>query len=212
MTGTQIVVATVILVLAVGGILVERGSTDPRRIAVIAALAAAAAVGRVVCAAVPSVSPVTIIVLVTGATLGARAGFAVGALTPLISNLALGHGPWTPGQMALWGIVGLSGAALRSLCRRPRTLAVIGVAWGFLFGWGMNLWEMTVFGPTFAWSTFVARATTSVSFDVAHAAGNAIFALALGPALIRLLVRYQNRIATTVQSPVAATPQAPAHG
>lgn len=175
----------------------------------IAALAAAATAGRLLFVAIPSVKPVTVIVLVTGAVLGARAGFTVGALTPLLSNLALGQGTWTPGQMALWGLVGVTGALLGPVCRTPRGLALVGAVWGILFGWGMNLWDMAVLGPAFNWSTFVAKAGTSLWFDVAHAVGNIVFALVIGGGLVRLLVRYRNRITThIVWSPEAGGEQA----
>ena len=74
-----------------------------RELALIAALAAAAAGGRVLFAAIPNVQPVTMIVAVTGVTLGARAGLATGAAAALASNAFLGQGPWTPWQMTGWG-------------------------------------------------------------------------------------------------------------
>lgn len=190
----MIIVTAVLGVLAFGLVMTEWGGHDVRRIALIAALAAAATAGRVLFAAVPSVKPVTVIVLVTGAVLGARAGFAVGALTPLLSNMVLGQGSWTPGQMALWGAAGLVGAALPGVCRRPAGLAVIGFAWGWVFGWGINLWELATFGPEVDIDTFIARAGTSLWFDAAHAVGNVLFAFAIGGALVRLLTRYRNRV------------------
>ncbi len=198
MSGGSLVVAVTMAVLALGLVATERGTPDPRRIAVIAALAAAATAGRLLFVAIPSVKPVTVIVAVTGAVFGARSGFAVGALTPLLSNVALGQGTWTPGQMALWGLVGVSGAALAPVCRNPRGLAVVGLVWGFVFGWGMNLWDMAVLGPAFNWSTFAARAGTSLWFDAAHAVGNVVFALAIGGGLVRLLTRYRDRITTQI--------------
>ena len=58
--------------------------------------------GRVLFVAVPGVQPVTVIVVAAGASLGARAGMAVGATAALVSNLFLGQGPWTPWQMLGW--------------------------------------------------------------------------------------------------------------
>ena len=90
MSPGAIIVTLVLGVLAVGLVMTERGGRDVRRLALIAALAAAATAGRVLFVAIPSVKPVTVIVLVTGAVLGARAGFAVGALTPLLVQHRLG--------------------------------------------------------------------------------------------------------------------------
>ena len=207
MNAAEIVVTAVLGLLAVGLVAGERGTHDVRRIALVAALAAAATAGRVLFAAIPSVKPVTVIVLVTGAVLGARAGFAVGALTPLLSNLILGQGSWTPGQMALWGAAGLVGAALPAACRHRVGLAIVGFAWGWVFGWGMNLWELATFGPQVGLDAFLAKAATSAWFDAAHAIGNVVFALTIGPPLVRLLSRYRNRIATTIDWGSAPQPE-----
>lgn len=194
MSAGQLVISCVLAVLAVGLVMTERGPSDPRRLSLVAALAAAAAAGRVLFTAVPSVQPVTVIVVATGATLGARSGFAVGALAPLLSNMVIGQGAWTPGQMALWGLAGISGAALSGVCRHPAGLAAVTFAWGWLFGWGMNLWELATFGPEVSADAFVAKAATSVWFETAHGVGNIVFALTVGPALIRLLQRYRTRV------------------
>ena len=85
---------------------IERGPNRSKELALIAALAAAAAGGRVLFAFIPNVQPVTIIVAVTGAALGPRAGIAVGGTAALLSNAFLGQGPWTPWQMIGWGLVG----------------------------------------------------------------------------------------------------------
>ena len=193
MSGAHLIIACVLAILAVGLVLTERGPADPRRLSLIAALAAAAAAGRVLFTAVPSVQPVTVIVVATGATLGARSGFAVGALAPLLSNMVLGQGAWTPAQMTLWGLAGLTGAALSWVCRRPAGLAAVTFVWGWLFGWGMNLWELATFGPEVSLDAFAAKAATSVWFETAHAVGNVVFALTVGPALVRLLLRYRAR-------------------
>ncbi len=192
------IVTFVLGVLAVGLVMTERGGRDVRRLALIAALAAAATAGRVLFAAIPSVKPVTVIVLVTGAVLGARAGFAVGALTAVLSNMVFGQGSWTPGQMALWGAAGIVGAALSSVCRRRAGLAIVGFAWGWVFGWGMDLWGLATFGPHVDLDTFLATAGTGVWFDAAHAIGNVVFALTIGPPLVRLLTRYRDRVETTI--------------
>lgn len=199
MSGAHLVIAGVLAILAVGLVLTERGPADPRRLSLVAALAAAAAAGRVLFTAVPSVQPVTVIVVATGATLGARAGFAVGALAPLLSNMVIGQGAWTPGQMALWGVAGLTGAALPWVCRRPAGLAAVTFAWGWIFGWGMNLWELAAFGPEVSFDAFAAKAATSVWFETAHAVGNVVFALAVGPALVRLLRRYRARVDVQIE-------------
>src|SRR5438876_71732 len=83
-----------------------RARPPARMVALVAALAALAVAGRLAFAAIPNVVAATDIVLITGYAVGPAPGFAVGALAAVVSNLWLGQGPWTPWQMAGWGLVG----------------------------------------------------------------------------------------------------------
>jgi len=81
--------AALALLLVAGGLIVagaawlESGPGSSKELVLIATLAAAAAAGRVLFAAVPNVQPVTTIAVVSGVALGPRAGMSVGALTAL---------------------------------------------------------------------------------------------------------------------------------
>jgi len=213
MSGATLVVVGLGLLLALGLVALERGGVDgaaAKELALVATLGAVGAAGRVIFHPFPGVQPVTIICLVTGASLGPRAGLAVGPIAGLLSNSFLGQGPWTPPQMALWGLAGLSGALLRPLCTRAVGLALVGFAWGFLFGWAMNVWFLASFGPDLSWASFVLVTGRSVPFDLAHATGNAVLALTIGPALLRLLGRYALRIRTEIVIDDPARARAPA--
>ncbi len=100
------------LVIVGGFAWFERSRPPARLVGLVAALAALAVAGRVLLAPIPNVVATTDIVLFTGYAIGGAPGFAVGALSALISNFWLGQGPWTPWQMAGWGLVGLGGAGL----------------------------------------------------------------------------------------------------
>lgn len=207
MSAAAVVILASVAILLVGWAAWERGSTGPKMLALTATLGAATAAGRVLFAAVPSVKPVTTMCLVAGAALGARAGMAVGALAALISNAFLGQGPWTPAQMLLWGAVGASGALFRPATRTRLGLACIAGAWGFAFGWMMNLWYLATFGPEVSWAAFITVSIASAWFDIAAAVGNVVFALIIGPALYRLLSRYAARVrVTNAPAPGAASP------
>ncbi len=106
------------LALAGGFAWYERTRPDARIVALVGTLAAFAALGRIAFAALPNVKPTTDIVLVSGYALGGGPGFAVGALGGLASNFFFGQGPWTPWQMAGWGITGVIGAGLAVVTRR----------------------------------------------------------------------------------------------
>ncbi|MDX6450522.1 MAG: energy-coupling factor transport system substrate-specific component [Gaiellaceae bacterium] len=175
----------------------ESGTDSTRELAVIATLAAAAAAGRVLFAAVPGVQPVTVIAIVAGASLGLRAGVATGALAAFVSNLFLGQGIWTPQQMLGWGACGAVGALLGPVLRNRWALAAVAAVLGFAFSVSMDVWLWYGFSP----HTFPALAAVvgrGLWFDVSHAAGNVMIALAAGPELRRMLDRYGARLKTVV--------------
>jgi energy-coupling factor transport system substrate-specific component len=190
-----LLIAVACVALAVSA--VETGPNRSRELSLVAALAAAAAGGRVLFAFIPNVQPVTIIVAITGATLGARAGIATGGAAALLSNAVLGQGPWTAWQMIGWGLVGASAAPLGRLLRNRFALAAFGIAWGFMFDWLMDVWAWSALGPSADLHSFLTLAATGLPFDIAHAAGNAVIAIVAGPSLIRMLDRYARRLHAT---------------
>jgi prenyltransferase beta subunit len=192
--------------LAAGFAWYERSRPSSRTLALVATLAALAALGRIAFAALPDIKPTTDIVLITGYALGGPPGFAVGAVAALTSNLFFTEGAWTPWQMFAWGLAGLVGAALaratgRSLNRW--TLALACAAMGILFGLIMNLFTWTQTGP-FTLAGYLVIEGRALPFDIAHAVGNAVFALAFGPALISSLARFRSRL-EVVWLPARAT-------
>jgi energy-coupling factor transport system substrate-specific component len=175
----------------------ESGTDSTRELAVIATLGAAAAAGRVLFAAVPGVQPVTVIAIVAGAALGVRAGVATGALAAFVSNLFLGQGIWTPQQMLGWGACGAVGALLAPVVRNRWALAAVAAVLGFAFSVSMDVWLWYGFSPH-TYAALAAVVGRGLWFDVSHAAGNVVIALAAGPELRRMLDRYGARLRTVV--------------
>ncbi len=175
----------------------ESGQDSTRELAVVATLAAAAAAGRVLFAAIPGVQPVTVIAIVAGAALGARAGAATGALAAFASNFFLGQGIWTPQQMLGWGACGIVGALLAPLVRNRFALAAVAAVLGLAFSASMDVWLWWGFFPHTP-GALAAVLARGLWFDVAHAVGNVVIALAAGPELRRLLDRYRVRLRTEV--------------
>jgi energy-coupling factor transport system substrate-specific component len=185
------------LVLGLGFAWYERTHPSSKVLAMVATLAALAALGRIAFAPIPNVKPTTDIVFLTGYVLGGAPGFAVGALAALSSNLIFGQGPWTPWQMAAWGIVGVLGAGWAVLTRRHLfriPTAALLVLCAFFYGALTNLSTLTVAGGTPTWGQVVALESSGLPFDTAHAVGNVVFFLAFGPALVRVLLRYRARL------------------
>ena len=194
-------------VLVAGFAWYERDKPPARVIALVATLAALAVVGRLVFAAIPNVKPTTDIVLFAGYALGAVPGFAVGAVTALVSNVFLSQGPWTPWQMVGWGAVGVAGALLARVLRdrEPSRLvlaAVCGLA-GLAFGAWMDLYQLTLAARQDL-DTYLALSASSLPYNVAHAIGNVVFCLLIGPIFIRALRRYQRRFQVRWAAPAAA--------
>lgn len=184
-------------VLVVGFAWFERSRPSARLVALVAALAALAVAGRLVLAPIPNVVATTDIALITGFALGAAPGFAVGALAAPISNMWLGQGPWTPWEMAGWGMAGLLGAALaRATGGRVSRLglacacAFAGLAYGALLDYSL----MATYGGEQSLDRYLALSARGIPFNVAHAAGNFAIALAAGPALIAMIARYRERL------------------
>jgi energy-coupling factor transport system substrate-specific component len=199
--------AILALALAGGFAWYERTRPDARIVALVGTLAAFAALGRIAFVALPNVKPTTDIVLVSGYGLGGGPGFAVGALAGLTSNFFLGQGPWTPWQMAGWGITGVIGAGLALATGRRIgrwSLAIVCTVVGFAF---------TVLQDVGGWVTYSDHSLAAlgvyvgkgIGFDCVHAAGCLVFALALGPAMIHSLGRFATRLQVRweVAGPVA---------
>lgn len=187
--------------LILGGVLLagfawyERSRPPAQVVALVAALAALAIAGRIAFAAFPNVKPTTDIVVFSGYALGGAPGFAVGALAALVSNFWFGQGPWTPWQMAGWGMCGMLGAALALGTRNAGRLtlaATCGFA-GLAYGALLNFSLMATYGGELSWERFWVLEVRAIPFDAAHVLGNVAFALLAGPALVRMLVRFRQR-------------------
>ena len=186
----------------------ERARPDARIVALVAALAAFAALGRIAFAALPNVKPTTDIVLISGYALGAGPGFVVGALAALVSNFFFGQGPWTPWQMAAWGATGLIGAWLAVLTRRrigrwPLAIACAVVGFGFTVVQDVGDWVTYSDHSTVQLGVYVGK---GIGFDAIHAAGCFAFALAFGPALLRSISRFATRLQVRWVAPGAIAP------
>jgi energy-coupling factor transport system substrate-specific component len=200
-------------IVVLGGVIVagfgwyERDKPPARVLALVATLAALAVVGRLAFAAIPNVKPTTDIVLFAGYALGAIPGFAVGAVTALVSNVFLSQGPWTPWQMVGWGAAGVTGALLARVLRdrepgRFVLAAVCGLA-GLAFGAWMDLYQLTLAAHQDL-DTYLALSASSLPYNLAHATGNVVFCLLIGPVFIRALRRYRRRFQVRWTAPAAA--------
>ncbi len=184
----------------------ERTRPDARIVALVGTLAAFAALGRIAFAAVPNVKPTTDIVLVAGYALGGAPGFVVGAVAALASNFFFGQGPWTPWQMAGWGATGVIGAGLAILTRRRIGrwgLAIVCFVVGFAFTALQDFGDWVNYSDH-SFAQLLVYVGKGVGFDLIHATGCLLFALAFGPSLMRSLQRFRRRMEVNWRSLDAA--------
>lgn len=164
-------------------------------ISITATMAALASLGRILLAGLVNVQPATFLVLLSGYVYGSGIGFLVGILTGLVSNFFLGQGPWTPWQMAAWGICGWLGGIAGRGQEEFKTVPflIISVISAYLFGLLMNTWHWAAFVYPLTWATWLATCAASLLFDTFHAVGNVFFALIFGPPFFRHLMRFRHR-------------------
>ena len=182
----MLLVVTVVLALFFAGYEASRPAL--RQIMPTLVLAALAAAGRILFAAVPDFKPVSAIAIIAGATLGRRNGFMVGALAALASNFFFGQGMWSPWQMYAWGMVGYMGGVVAdaglfedSATGRPRRwlLAVCGLASGALYGAIINTYGVLGFVRPLTLPGALAYVAASLPFDALHGVATAVFLLVL---------------------------------
>jgi energy-coupling factor transport system substrate-specific component len=189
--------ATALVILAIAAFFFEfeERAASSKEIALISMLATISAVLRVPFAALPNIQPCTFLIICSGYAFGPVAGFMVGAITPLVSNFFLGHGPWTPYQMLAWGLCGVSAAYLRRFNPGRNMLALFGIIWGYLFGWIMNIFYWTAYVYPLTFTTFMVTQLSSLWLDTFSAVGNLIFLGLFGRKTIAILERFRKRFA-----------------
>ncbi len=185
----------------------ESGEVNTSEIALIGLLGGVVGASRLPFVGIPSVQPMTALVVLIGFGLGPRIGAWVGLLGTLVSSLFLPVGLWVPLQAIGWAGVGASAGLLGRV--RPSAglwvLMVLGVVWGFLFGWLTDLVTVLLLitqGQDLASALRVAL-LASVWFDVAHAVSNLLFLQLLGPTLLPRLRRHHARLQVQLVAPTA---------
>lgn len=164
-----------------------------------AVFSALGAAGRVAFAPLAYVKPVSAVAIFAGAALGRHAGFLVGALSALLSNVFFGQGSWTPWQMYAWGLVGYLGGLLATFTSTRSTFAsqqvlsqgekphklppFLLIIWAFIsgpfFGFVMNVYFVIGFvHPLTPKSAFLAF-SASIPLDLTHGMATLVFLILL---------------------------------
>lgn len=101
--------ASIFILIAVSApffMIFEKRRPRAREIVLIAMMSALTVIAHSLCHIIFPIYIGTALVIISGASLGAEAGFLIGALSRWICNFYMGQGMWTPWQMFCWGILG----------------------------------------------------------------------------------------------------------
>ncbi|MEM3382309.1 MAG: ECF transporter S component [Candidatus Bathyarchaeia archaeon] len=177
--------ATVVFTVSTASLELSHQKVSVREVALISVLGAVTAMLRLPFTFIPNVQPCTSLIICIGISFGPHAGFFVGALTPLISNFLLGHGPWTPLQMYSWGMIGALSSLLNSNIGRWR-LGAVGLSAGYMYGFIMNIWFCYTFLQPITLNRFVMAELQGLPFDTMHAIGNFTFLTLLGKRVLQV--------------------------
>lgn len=171
----------------------ESRRPQAREIVILAVLCAIGVAGRAAFAVLPGFKPVIAVVILAGVAFGGEAGFLVGAVTMLVSNMLFGQGPWTPWQMFAMGLIGfLAGILFQKgvLGKGRAPLAVFGaIAAIFLYGGIMNPAMVFIYQPQPVWEMFAAAYITGFPLDLVQAAAAFLFLWFLADPFLEKLER-----------------------
>ena len=147
--------------------------------------------GRIILAPIPNVQPVTIGLLLVGASYGIRKGIGIAILVTIFSNIFLGSGIWTLFQALGWSIVAIGGYLAANLLINEeklsiRRLMIAGFISAFVFDYIVSLFVL-IAEPSLG--VLIAYLITGLPFDLLHAAGNIVIAITLGPSMYNMLLR-----------------------
>jgi energy-coupling factor transport system substrate-specific component len=151
---------------------------------IIALLAALLTIGRIAFAMIPNVQPNTTILILASFVLGPIHGLILAIVSTLTTNLFLGHGLWSIGQMIAWGIIAVMSGILGKYRHKVPWLLLTCYAGicGFLFGFIMSVIMGGIIMQKF-WPYYLA----GLPFDLNHAVGNVVFFIVLYKPLLYIM-------------------------
>ena len=177
----------------------EGRKPKPRELVTIAVLCAIGIAGRSFFFMLPQFKPVLALTIIAGVAFGGEAGFLVGAVTMLTSNMLFSQGPWTPWQMFAMGIIGFLAGVLfkKGWLRRTRvSLAVFGAFTAvIIYGGIMNPAAAFMIAPeSINLQTLFAYYITGLPMDLVHGFGTALFIMLAAEPMLekmdRIKVKY----------------------
>jgi len=176
----------------------ENFATSAKQIALISMLGTVSGISRIPFAAAMNFQPCTFFIICSGYVFGPMAGFMVGALTAIISNLFLGHGPWTAYQIFTWGLIGIFSGFLGKIPMpsekyRIALLVPFGILAGVMYAMIINTWFMALYRYPHNVDVYKGVLYTATFWTISHSAANAFFLIVLGNKVINVMDRFKIR-------------------
>lgn len=176
----------------------SRGKYSAKKVVLIAVLVAIATAGRSVFFMFPGIKPMAAVVIVTGISLGAEAGFLTGSLTMLLSNMLFGQGPWTPWQMFSMGLIGLLAgllaAAGKERMEKRSSLCLLGLISPLvIYGGIMNFASLLMMSYTINKESIIAIYLSGIPMDMLHAVSTVIFLAVGGKPMLEKIERVKKK-------------------
>lgn len=169
----------------------KQGLFNARSISLLAILISISVVTRILLVGIPNFQATTFIIVMIGFVFGPIYSFVVAVLGCFISNLYLGMGIWTIGQILAWAIIGLLSGFLGKWYKRlPKFVIIIYMALcGYIFGFLMSLWTLML-SPI----SFIAYYIAGLPFDTNHAISNVLFYIIAGPIMLKILEKQKEKM------------------
>lgn len=176
----------------------SRGKYSAKKVVLIAVLVAIATAGRSVFFMFPGIKPMAAVVIVTGISLGAEAGFLTGSLTMLLSNMLFGQGPWTPWQMFSMGLIGLLAGLLatagKERMEKRSSLCLFGLISPLvIYGGIMNFASLLMMSYTINQESIIAIYLSGIPMDMLHAVSTVIFLAVGGKPMLEKIERVKKK-------------------
>ncbi|MGN0650345.1 MAG: ECF transporter S component [Oscillospiraceae bacterium] len=173
----------------------EGRAPSARELVLTAVMTAFSAAGRFVFAWLPFFKPVTAIVVISAMYMGPTAGFLIGALSALISNIYFGQGIWTPFQMFSWGIIGFAAGLLnkKKILENPVALSVYGALSGVVYSVLMDIFTVLSADGSFSPERWAAAVAASLPIMAVYCISNVLFVLILRKPLGKRMERIRTK-------------------
>lgn len=168
----------------------EYSSVKTREVVIVSIMIALAVVGRTLFILLPSVKPVSALIIILAVVFGSQDGFLAGSLSALLSDFVFGMGPWTPFQMIAWGLIGyLAGMFSKQLYQNQWLLYLYGLISGILFSLIMDLWSVLTIEQTFNLTRYLVTFLSSLPVTIIYMISNVVFLILLKTTMFRILQR-----------------------